>query len=154
MDNFSLEADFFQFSIIWDQTAPTAMVRTGFKSRRPDQIPQRLTDASSPQDRTLASNWSPKLSLFTFLVKFGLGTGGIGSEPRAASARWRSSGHLTHEEFEELWLASLRAEAADTVDLLGNARKQERERSTCAAFLRCAGIDFQADLLILVQLYL
>ena len=47
---------------------------------------------------------------------------------------------MTHEEFEKLWLESLRDEAEDTVDLLGNARKQERERRTCAAFLRCAGV--------------
>jgi hypothetical protein len=52
---------------------------------------------------------------------------------------------MTHEEFEALWLESLRAEATDTVGLLGNARKQERERRTCAAFLRCLGVDFSAD---------
>jgi hypothetical protein len=52
---------------------------------------------------------------------------------------------MTHEEFEVLWLKSLRDEAADTVDLLSGARKQERERRTCAAFLRCAGVDFTAD---------
>jgi hypothetical protein len=52
---------------------------------------------------------------------------------------------MTHEEYEELWLESLRAEAADTIGLLSNARKQERERRTCAAFLRCAGVNFTAD---------
>jgi Putative endonuclease, protein of unknown function (DUF1780) len=52
---------------------------------------------------------------------------------------------MTHDEFEALWLESLRDEAADTVDLLSSARKQERERRTCAAFLRCAGVDFTAD---------
>src|SRR2546430_12173919 len=52
---------------------------------------------------------------------------------------------LSHDEFEALWLESLRDEAADSVDLLGSARKQERERRTCAAFLRCAGIDFTVD---------
>lgn len=55
---------------------------------------------------------------------------------------------MTHEEFEALWLESLSDQAADTVDLLGNARKQEREKRTCAAFLRCAGINFNADLII------
>ncbi len=52
---------------------------------------------------------------------------------------------MTHEEFEELWLESLRDEAVDTVGLLSSARKQERERRTCAAFLRCAGVGFTAD---------
>jgi hypothetical protein len=52
---------------------------------------------------------------------------------------------MTDEEFEVLWLESLREEAADTIDLLSNARKQERERRTCAAFLRCAGVNFTVD---------
>ena len=52
---------------------------------------------------------------------------------------------MTHKEFQALCLESLRDEAADTVDLLSSARKQERERRTCAAFLRCAGIDFTTD---------
>ena len=54
---------------------------------------------------------------------------------------------MTHEEFEALWLESLREEAADTVSLLGCARKKERERRTCAAFLRCAGVPFDAALI-------
>jgi hypothetical protein len=32
----------------------------GFKSRRPDQIPQRLTDTTFPSSGVLESNWSPK----------------------------------------------------------------------------------------------
>src|SRR5258707_640060 len=32
----------------------------GFKSRRPDQIPQRVTDSRSLQSAVLESNWSPK----------------------------------------------------------------------------------------------
>lgn len=43
------------------------------------------------------------------------------------------------------WLESLRSEAKDTVDLLGNARKPEREQRTCKAFLRCLGIRFWSD---------
>jgi hypothetical protein len=50
---------------------------------------------------------------------------------------------VTHDEYEAQWLDALRADAEDTVDLLGNRRKQERERRTCAAFLRCAGIAFR-----------
>jgi hypothetical protein len=45
-------------------------------------------------------------------------------------------------------LAALRQNARDTAALLGNDRKAERERSVCAAFLRCAGIDFRADQLV------
>ncbi|MGA2714679.1 MAG: DUF1780 domain-containing protein [Bryobacteraceae bacterium] len=52
---------------------------------------------------------------------------------------------MSHGESEALWLATLRDEAADTVELLTSARKQERERRTCAAFLRCAGVGFTAD---------
>lgn len=52
---------------------------------------------------------------------------------------------MTHDEFEVLWLDALRADADDTINLLGNPRKQERERRTCAAFLRCAGIAFEPD---------
>jgi Putative endonuclease, protein of unknown function (DUF1780) len=55
---------------------------------------------------------------------------------------------VTHGEFEALWLDALRADADDTIDLLRNRRKQERERRTCAAFLRCAGIAFEPDKLI------
>ena len=51
---------------------------------------------------------------------------------------------MTSEE----WLAAVREEAFDTVEMLSNARKPERERRTCAAFLRCAGIAFQPDQLI------
>ena len=50
---------------------------------------------------------------------------------------------MTHDEYEALWLDALRADAEDTVDLLSSRRKQERERRTCAAFLRCAGIAFE-----------
>lgn len=50
---------------------------------------------------------------------------------------------MTHDEYEALWLDALRADAEDTVDLLSNRRKQEQERRTCAAFLRCAGIAFE-----------
>src|ERR1019366_2094920 len=32
-----------------------------FKSRRPDQIPQRVTDISPPQSSGLESNWSPNV---------------------------------------------------------------------------------------------
>jgi hypothetical protein len=52
---------------------------------------------------------------------------------------------MTHDEYEALWLDALRADAEDTVDLLSSRRKQERERRTCAAFLRCAGIAFEPD---------
>ena len=52
---------------------------------------------------------------------------------------------MTHDEFEVLWLEALRAEADDTINLLANPRKQERERLTCAAFLRCAGIAFEPN---------
>ena len=41
------------------------------------------------------------------------------------------------EYFEELV-----KDAEDTVSFLSNERKQERERSVCAAFLRCLGIEF------------
>lgn len=37
------------------------------------------------------------------------------------------------------WLAD---EARDTVDMLSSHRKGERERRTCAAFLRCLGVEF------------
>ncbi len=50
---------------------------------------------------------------------------------------------MRHDEYEALWLDALRAEAEDTVDLLSSRRKQERERRTCAAFLRCAGMAFE-----------
>ena len=50
---------------------------------------------------------------------------------------------MTHDEEEALWLGALRADSDDTVDLLSSRRKQERERRTCAAFLRCAGIEFE-----------
>jgi hypothetical protein len=43
---------------------------------------------------------------------------------------------------------AIRENALDTVDFLGNARKVERERSVCAAFLRCAGVDFSSDQLL------
>ena len=52
---------------------------------------------------------------------------------------------MTHAEYEALWLDALREEADDTVNLLSNPRKQERERRTAAAFLRCAGIAFGGD---------
>jgi Putative endonuclease, protein of unknown function (DUF1780) len=52
---------------------------------------------------------------------------------------------VTNEELKALWLDDLREQAADTVGLLSNPRKQERERRTCAAFLRCAGISFTED---------
>ncbi len=52
---------------------------------------------------------------------------------------------MTHDEFEVLWLDALRVDADDTVNLLGNPRTHERERRTCAAFLRCAGIEFTPD---------
>jgi hypothetical protein len=45
-------------------------------------------------------------------------------------------------------LEAVRENARDTVDFLGNARKVERERSVCAAFLRCAGIEFSSDQLV------
>jgi Putative endonuclease, protein of unknown function (DUF1780) len=50
---------------------------------------------------------------------------------------------VTHDEEEALWLGALRADSDDTVDLLSSRRKQERERRTCAAFLRCAGIEVE-----------
>jgi len=50
---------------------------------------------------------------------------------------------VTHDDYEAQWLDALRADAEDTVDLLSSRRKQERERRTCAAFLRCAGIAFE-----------
>lgn len=52
---------------------------------------------------------------------------------------------MTLDEFEALWLDALRAEADDIINLLANPRKQERERRTCAAFLRCAGIAFEPN---------
>jgi len=50
---------------------------------------------------------------------------------------------MTNDEYEVEWVENLRAQAANTVDLLGNARRKELERRTCAAFLRCAGISFE-----------
>ena len=65
---------------------------------------------------------------------------------RRVWAQWTAKLSLmTDNEFEALWLESLRDDAADTVGLLSSARKQERERRTCAAFLRCAGVDFTPD---------
>jgi len=43
---------------------------------------------------------------------------------------------------EEEYLRRLFDEADDAVSLLSNMRKPERERRVCAAFLRCAGINF------------
>lgn len=45
---------------------------------------------------------------------------------------------------EKKFLRRLANEAEDTVSLLSNARKCERERRVCAAFLRCAGVSFFA----------
>ena len=45
-------------------------------------------------------------------------------------------------------LAALLDNARDTVDLLANTRRVDRERSTCAAFLRCAGVAFLPDQLV------
>jgi hypothetical protein len=43
---------------------------------------------------------------------------------------------------EKEYLGALLAEAEDTVSFLTNERKNERELSVCAAFLRCLGIEF------------
>jgi len=45
---------------------------------------------------------------------------------------------------EKEFLCQLADEAEDTVRLLSNPRKCERERRVCAAFLRCAGTPFVA----------
>lgn len=52
---------------------------------------------------------------------------------------------MTHAEYEALWLNALREEAEDTVNMLSNPRKPERERRTAAAFLRCAGVAFEPN---------
>ena len=43
---------------------------------------------------------------------------------------------------EREYIEDLVRHAEDTVGFLSNERKQERERSVCAAFLRCLGIEF------------
>ena len=43
--------------LVWGARGPE------FKSRRPDQIPQRLTDSRPSPASSLESNWSPKLPL-------------------------------------------------------------------------------------------
>ena len=63
---------------------------------------------------------------------------------RPADAKWDTSTTMKDEEIET-WLCDLREQAADTVDLLNNQRKQEREKKTCASFLRCAGVPFTFD---------
>jgi Putative endonuclease, protein of unknown function (DUF1780) len=46
---------------------------------------------------------------------------------------------------EREYIGRLADQADDTVDLLSSARKGERERRTCAAFLRCLGINFSSS---------
>jgi hypothetical protein len=46
---------------------------------------------------------------------------------------------------EKEFLRRLADEAEDTARLLSNARKRERERRVCAAFLRCAGVLFSSS---------
>ena len=46
---------------------------------------------------------------------------------------------------ERLYLKRLIAQADEAISFLSGARKPERERSTCTAFLRCLGITFSAD---------
>ena len=58
---------------------------------------------------------------------------------------------MTNDEYEVTWIENLRAQAEDTVDLLGNARRKELERRTCAAFLRCAGISFETGDLVVSE---
>ena len=55
---------------------------------------------------------------------------------------------MTRDEYEARWLEALREDADDTVDLLSSERQGETERRTCAAFLRCAGIEFEPAQLI------
>lgn len=55
---------------------------------------------------------------------------------------------MGRDEFEALWLDTLRADASDTVSLLNNPRKPERERRTVAAYLRCAGVSFTSKQLV------
>jgi hypothetical protein len=50
----------------------------------------------------------------------------------------QEAGRMHEKEF----LRRLVEEAQDTVDFLSSARKRERERQVCAAFLRCAGVPF------------
>ena len=46
---------------------------------------------------------------------------------------------------EREYIEDLVKHAEDTVSFLSNERKQERERSVCAALLRCLGIDFYTE---------
>lgn len=46
---------------------------------------------------------------------------------------------------ERLYLRRLVADAEEAISFFSTARKPERERTVCKAFLRCIGIDFSAD---------
>jgi hypothetical protein len=49
------------------------------------------------------------------------------------------------------YLRRLAHEANDTVSLLSDSRKPEKERRVCAAFLRCVGVSFAANDLVSVS---
>ncbi len=52
---------------------------------------------------------------------------------------------------ERDYIRRLADEARDTVDMLSFHRKGEREQRSCAAFLRCLGVDFSPDELVTAE---
>lgn len=52
---------------------------------------------------------------------------------------------------EKEYLERLVTEAQETIYFFSSGRKPERERSACAAFLRCLGIDFVSEEIIFMQ---
>jgi hypothetical protein len=50
-----------------------------------------------------------------------------------------------YHNLDEEYLKDLLDYYKETVHLLSNAKKSERERMVCRAFLRCAGIPFTEE---------
>lgn len=46
---------------------------------------------------------------------------------------------------ERVYINKLRRNTEDSITFFSNSMKHERERSICAAFLRCLGVEFLAD---------
>jgi len=49
------------------------------------------------------------------------------------------------KDSEKAYLEDLITHTADSITFFSNSMKPERERSVCAAFLRCLGVDFSAN---------